>query len=203
MILLLPRNTNTTLHLFQTSSSFSRPMVPKTRPTTIGGIEFQLFILPAAGAATSTPPLPQESQYSSVREAVSFNLLSIILQVNIAYIPFVERAEIFLPAAWNYDIAAGRLQLAGWIQEMNKMDGLGILQEAKYHADAEACRHEPKRCLRRYVETFKGVENHLSEEYCDSCGRGGVEVAAPAAGSEERWATREDEQLEFYAANSC
>ncbi|CAN0926769.1 Glutathione S-transferase L1, partial [Linum grandiflorum] len=44
-------------------------------------------------------------------------------QVDIAYIPFVERAEIFLPAAWNYDISAGRPQLAGWIQEMNRIDG--------------------------------------------------------------------------------
>ncbi|CAN0926773.1 Glutathione S-transferase L1, partial [Linum grandiflorum] len=52
----------------------------------------------------------------TVREAV-------ILQVDIAYIPFVERAEIFLPAAWNYDISAGRPQLAGWIQEMNRIDG--------------------------------------------------------------------------------
>ncbi|CAN0861974.1 hypothetical protein LINGRAHAP2_LOCUS8353 [Linum grandiflorum] len=104
-------------------------------------------------------------------------------------------------------------QLAKWVSMISPRTSyysfcisfarLGILQEAKYHADAEACRHEPKKCLRRYVETFKGVENHLSEEYCDSCGRGGVEVAAPAAGSEERWATREDEQLEFYAANSC
>ncbi|KAI6698178.1 hypothetical protein NL676_018297 [Syzygium grande] len=42
--------------------------------------------------------------------------------VDIAYIPFVERFQIFLSEVWKYDITAGRPKLAAWIEEMNKID---------------------------------------------------------------------------------
>ncbi|CAN0837144.1 hypothetical protein LINGRAHAP2_LOCUS1712 [Linum grandiflorum] len=56
-----------------------------------------------------------------------------------------------------------------------------------------------------WIKNFMVGENNPAgrRNNCDSCGGGGVEVAAPAVGSEERWVTREDVQLEFYAANSC
>ncbi|KAL3753888.1 hypothetical protein ACJRO7_001173 [Eucalyptus globulus] len=42
--------------------------------------------------------------------------------VDIAYITFVERFQIFLSEAFKYDITAGRPKLAAWIEEMNKID---------------------------------------------------------------------------------
>lgn len=42
--------------------------------------------------------------------------------VDIAYIPFVERFEIFLSEMWKYDITAGRPLLEAWIEELNKID---------------------------------------------------------------------------------
>lgn len=37
-------------------------------------------------------------------------------QADIAYIPFVERFQIFLLEAFQYDIIAGRPKLAAWIE---------------------------------------------------------------------------------------
>ncbi|KAK3445314.1 hypothetical protein EUGRSUZ_A01203, partial [Eucalyptus grandis] len=42
--------------------------------------------------------------------------------VDIAYIPFVERFQIFLSEVWKDVITAGRPKLAAWIEEMNKID---------------------------------------------------------------------------------
>ncbi|KAB1223935.1 Glutathione S-transferase L3 [Morella rubra] len=42
--------------------------------------------------------------------------------VDIAYVPFVERFQIFLSEVWKYDITAGRPKLAKWIEEINKID---------------------------------------------------------------------------------
>jgi hypothetical protein len=39
----------------------------------------------------------------------------LLLQVDIAYVPFIERAEISFSSA-NYDIMAGRPNLAKWIE---------------------------------------------------------------------------------------
>ncbi|KAE8731054.1 Protein IN2-1-like protein B [Hibiscus syriacus] len=41
---------------------------------------------------------------------------------DIAYIPFVERFQIFLSEVFKYDITAGRPKLAAWIEELNKID---------------------------------------------------------------------------------
>ncbi|CAM6022690.1 unnamed protein product, partial [Sphagnum balticum] len=41
--------------------------------------------------------------------------------VDIAYVPFIERAEISFSSA-NYDIMAGRPKLAKWIEAMNTVD---------------------------------------------------------------------------------
>lgn len=38
------------------------------------------------------------------------------LQVDVAYIPFVERFQIFLSEVFKYDITAGRPKLAAWIE---------------------------------------------------------------------------------------
>ncbi|KDP29051.1 hypothetical protein JCGZ_16440 [Jatropha curcas] len=42
--------------------------------------------------------------------------------VDIAYRPFVERAHIFLSQVWKYETTKGKPKLAGWIEEMNKID---------------------------------------------------------------------------------
>ncbi|KAK3000720.1 hypothetical protein RJ639_021641, partial [Escallonia herrerae] len=36
--------------------------------------------------------------------------------VDIAYVPFIERFQIFLQNVWKYDITAGRPKLAAWIE---------------------------------------------------------------------------------------
>ncbi|KAE8721877.1 Protein IN2-1-like protein B [Hibiscus syriacus] len=41
---------------------------------------------------------------------------------DIAYIPFVERFQIFLSEVFKYDITSGRPKLAAWIEELNKID---------------------------------------------------------------------------------
>ncbi|OMO72656.1 hypothetical protein CCACVL1_17673, partial [Corchorus capsularis] len=41
---------------------------------------------------------------------------------DIAYIPFIERFQIFLSEVFQYDITAGRPKLAAWIEEVNKLD---------------------------------------------------------------------------------
>ncbi|CAN4117003.1 unnamed protein product [Withania somnifera] len=44
-------------------------------------------------------------------------------QVDKAYVPFIERFQIFLKEVFNYDITSGRPKLAKWIEEVNKVDG--------------------------------------------------------------------------------
>ena len=39
-----------------------------------------------------------------------------LFQADIAYIPFVERFQIFLSEVFKYDITAGRPKLAAWIE---------------------------------------------------------------------------------------
>ncbi|XP_021891548.1 glutathione S-transferase L1-like [Carica papaya] len=52
--------------------------------------------------------------------------------VDIAYIPFVERFQLFFLDVWKYDIREGRPKLAAWIEEMNKMDAY---KQTKYDPD--------------------------------------------------------------------
>ncbi|KAM7254723.1 hypothetical protein ACFE04_019964 [Oxalis oulophora] len=42
--------------------------------------------------------------------------------VDIAYIPFVERFQIFLSDVFHYDITEGRPKFAAWIEEINKIE---------------------------------------------------------------------------------
>ncbi|KAJ9554944.1 hypothetical protein OSB04_009558 [Centaurea solstitialis] len=42
--------------------------------------------------------------------------------VDIVYIPFVERVDIFLKEVYKYDISSGRPKVATWLQELNKID---------------------------------------------------------------------------------
>ncbi|KAI4331731.1 hypothetical protein MLD38_029886 [Melastoma candidum] len=42
--------------------------------------------------------------------------------VDVAYIPFVERFQIFLLEVFKYDLTAGRPKLTAWIEEVNKID---------------------------------------------------------------------------------
>ncbi|KAJ8533964.1 hypothetical protein K7X08_007288 [Anisodus acutangulus] len=44
-------------------------------------------------------------------------------QVDIVYAPFIERFQIFLGEMFKYDITSGRIKLAKWIEEVNKLDG--------------------------------------------------------------------------------
>ncbi|GKA88955.1 geranylgeranyl transferase type-2 subunit beta [Tanacetum coccineum] len=45
-----------------------------------------------------------------------------ISMVDFAYIPFVERFQLYLQDVYKYDICIGRPQLATWIEELNKID---------------------------------------------------------------------------------
>ncbi|KAL0555526.1 hypothetical protein IC582_009474 [Cucumis melo] len=49
-------------------------------------------------------------------------LLGEISQVDIAYIPFVERFHIFLSEALKIDVTEGRPKLVAWMEEFNKID---------------------------------------------------------------------------------
>lgn len=42
--------------------------------------------------------------------------------VDIVYIPFVERFQIYLPEIYKYDFTVGRPKLTAWIEEMNKIE---------------------------------------------------------------------------------
>ncbi|KAI3473241.1 hypothetical protein Pfo_030533 [Paulownia fortunei] len=43
-------------------------------------------------------------------------------QVDAAYVPFIERFQIFLQDVCKYDITSGRPKLAAYLQELNKID---------------------------------------------------------------------------------
>ncbi|KAK4493457.1 hypothetical protein RD792_006624 [Penstemon davidsonii] len=43
-------------------------------------------------------------------------------QVDAAYVPFIERFQIFLQQVFDYDITSGRPNLAAYLEEMNKID---------------------------------------------------------------------------------
>ncbi|KAL7596149.1 hypothetical protein Lser_V15G28500 [Lactuca serriola] len=49
-------------------------------------------------------------------------LLGEISLVDFAYIPFVERFQLFLQEVYKYDVTTGRPKLATWIAELNKID---------------------------------------------------------------------------------
>ncbi|KAE8705997.1 Protein IN2-1-like protein B [Hibiscus syriacus] len=50
---------------------------------------------------------------------------------DIAFIPFVERFEIYLSEVFNYDIAAGRPKVAAWIEAVNEIDGYKQTKKTK------------------------------------------------------------------------
>jgi glutathione S-transferase len=43
-------------------------------------------------------------------------------QVDIAYVPFIERFQIFFSGIKNYDITKGRPNIQKFIEEVNKID---------------------------------------------------------------------------------
>ncbi|XP_024985405.1 glutathione S-transferase L3-like [Cynara cardunculus var. scolymus] len=51
-----------------------------------------------------------------------FLLGEVMSLVDIVYIPFVERVDIFLKEVYKYDISSGRPKVAKWIEELNKID---------------------------------------------------------------------------------
>uniref|UniRef100_A0A5B6YSR8 glutathione transferase n=1 Tax=Davidia involucrata TaxID=16924 RepID=A0A5B6YSR8_DAVIN len=62
--------------------------------------------------------------------------------VDIAYVPFIERFQIFLQEVWKYDITADRPQLAAWFEEMNKIDAY------------KQTKTDPKLFVERYKRMF-------------------------------------------------
>ncbi|KAF8042502.1 hypothetical protein BT93_A0973 [Corymbia citriodora subsp. variegata] len=51
--------------------------------------------------------------------------------VDIAYIPFVERFQIFLSEVWKYDITGGRLKLAAWIEAWEELNKINAYKQTK------------------------------------------------------------------------
>ncbi|KAK4349053.1 hypothetical protein RND71_031808 [Anisodus tanguticus] len=74
-------------------------------------------------------------------------------QVDIAYVPFIERFQIFLKEVFNYDITSGRLKLAKWIEEVNKLGGY---EETKVF--------DPKRLVEYYKNRFLIYQYEEEEE---------------------------------------
>ncbi|CBI32630.3 unnamed protein product, partial [Vitis vinifera] len=70
--------------------------------------------------------------------------------VDIAYIPFVERFQIFLSEVWKYDITVGRPKLAAWIEELNK---IGAYKQTK-------C--DPKELVEAYKKRFLTIYKLLT-----------------------------------------
>ncbi|GAY60763.1 hypothetical protein CUMW_204580 [Citrus unshiu] len=70
-------------------------------------------------------------------------------QVDIAYIPFVERFQIFLSEEFKYDITAGRPKLAAWIEELNKLDAY------------KSTKADPKQLVEFYRSRFVGPAVNL------------------------------------------
>ncbi|KAF3442068.1 hypothetical protein FNV43_RR15984 [Rhamnella rubrinervis] len=62
---------------------------------------------------------------------------------DIAYIPFVERFQIFLSEAFKYDITAGRPKLASWIEELDKIDAYKVTKVT-----------DPKELVEMYKKRF-------------------------------------------------
>ncbi|XWS43657.1 hypothetical protein CRYUN_Cryun16bG0122000 [Craigia yunnanensis] len=63
---------------------------------------------------------------------------------DIAYIPFVERFQIFLSEVFKYDILAGRPNLAAWIEEVNKINAYKHTKKT-----------DPKELVELYKKLFK------------------------------------------------
>lgn len=64
--------------------------------------------------------------------------------VDIAYVPFIERFQIFLQDVWKYDLTEDRPKLAKWIEEMNKIEA--YTQTRKFNPK-ELVEHYKKRFL--------------------------------------------------------
>lgn len=65
-------------------------------------------------------------------------------QADIAYIPFVERFQVFLLEALKYDITEGRPKLVAWIEEFNKLDTY------------KQTKADPKMVVEGYTKRFLG-----------------------------------------------
>ncbi|WCJ34603.1 Glutathione S-transferase family protein [Euphorbia peplus] len=65
---------------------------------------------------------------------------------DIAYIPFVERAQIYFSEVYNYDITSGRSKLAAWIEEINK---IGAYKQTKT---------DPKELVAYYKKRFQAQQ---------------------------------------------
>ncbi|XVF55392.1 hypothetical protein PTKIN_Ptkin06aG0032900 [Pterospermum kingtungense] len=63
--------------------------------------------------------------------------------VDIAYIPFVERFQIYLSEVFKYDITAGRPKLAAWIEDLNKIE-----------AYKQTKKFDPKEMVEMYKKIF-------------------------------------------------
>ncbi|XAR69016.1 Glutathione transferase [Bertholletia excelsa] len=66
--------------------------------------------------------------------------------VDMAYIPFIERFQLFLQDVWKYDITAGRPKLAAWFEGINKIDAY---TQTKY---------DPKEIINSYKKRFLGQQ---------------------------------------------
>ncbi|XP_065857329.1 glutathione S-transferase L3-like isoform X2 [Euphorbia lathyris] len=65
---------------------------------------------------------------------------------DIAYIPFVERLQIYFSEIYNYDITSGRPKLAAWIEEINK---IGAYKQTKT---------DPKELVAYYKKRFQAEQ---------------------------------------------
>ncbi|KAL2323308.1 hypothetical protein Fmac_027687 [Flemingia macrophylla] len=76
--------------------------------------------------------------------------------VDIAYIPFVERFQIFLSEVFKYDITEGRPKVATWVEEVNKIDAYA------------QTRLDPQQIVERYKKRYLNCNWFLTDLWATS-----------------------------------
>ncbi|KAM1489579.1 hypothetical protein ACFX15_031915 [Malus domestica] len=69
--------------------------------------------------------------------------------VDIAYIPFVEKFQVFLSDVFKYDITAGRPKLAAFLEEINKIEAYKVTKA------------DPKEIVAAYKKKFLGLQGKI------------------------------------------
>ncbi|KAL8217009.1 hypothetical protein R6Q57_023846 [Mikania cordata] len=81
---------------------------------------------------------------SALQKFEGLFLLGDLSLVDFAYIPFVERFQLFIQEVFNYDITSGRPKLATWIEELNKIDAYTVTKA------------DPEYVIRLFKQRFLG-----------------------------------------------
>ncbi|GJX43213.1 glutathione S-transferase L3-like protein [Tanacetum coccineum] len=95
--------------------------------------------------------------YSSVRG-------DSVKEVDFAYVPFVERFQLFLQEVYKYDICTGMPKLATWIEELNKIDAYVETKD------------DPKYTIQIYKKRLLGQRDDVVDDAHTSFGDAGLSL---------------------------